>query len=58
MAKTETRATCKTCGGGLTFHDSRHAGEVTWAHNDLPLSSTAGHEADPDPASIETIEVN
>jgi hypothetical protein len=58
MAKTETRATCKTCGGGLTFHDSRHVEDVTWAHNDKNLSETAGHAADPDTATIETVEVN
>ncbi len=54
--KTETRTRCKACGGGLTFHDSRT--DAYWAHNDKNLSETAGHEADPDPAATETVEVN
>lgn len=55
--RTEKRAMCKTCRGGLTFHDSRHEDEFVWAHNDRPLSETAGHVADPDPATTEYIEV-
>jgi hypothetical protein len=58
MAKTETHATCRVCKGGLIFHDSRHVEDVIWSHSDKPLSETAGHDADPDPASIEVIEVN
>lgn len=55
-SKAETRTRCKACGGGLTFHATRT--DAYWAHNDKTLSETAGHVADPDKATIETIEVN
>lgn len=54
----ETHAKCKTCGGGLIFRDTYkdEGGEwAAWGHV-APLSETAGHKADPDPATTVTVE--
>jgi hypothetical protein len=54
----EKRTQCRTCKGGLIYHDSRSENDDFWAHFDRPLSETAGHNADPDPALVEYVEVS
>jgi hypothetical protein len=47
---------CLACGGGLTRHDDGD-GHHFYAHNNLPLRLTAGHEAVPDPATVDNVEI-
>jgi hypothetical protein len=55
---TETLSICQTCGGGLTYHRNPEKEGPVWAHHDKTLEETAGHEAVPDPAKTQTVEVS